>query len=148
MNDAEAHPKVRIPKFPKELGPDVRKIWRTEGRRIVRLGLLTEIDTAVFAGYCYSLHQWLLTVEEIHRLEKSGEGGTLRLPFQRVGDKGYVQVLPHVSYERDKFEDLMKAAARLGLSPSDRSRIKAEKVGDEKIDLFADYKQQKGGRKA
>jgi P27 family predicted phage terminase small subunit len=110
----EPHPPAIIPKCPKHLDPEARKEWRRASKILETLGLLTGLDMAVFAGYCHHWSVWIQTCEKVREnggwIIKASTGTPIQNPYLPVANKAY--------------EEWMKAAVEIGLTPSSRSRVK------------------------
>ena len=79
-----------------------------------QMGVLTEVDRAVFAAYCQSYARWKEAQEHI-----DSEGSTFET------DKGYQQQTPWVGIANTNQKLMMQAASEIGLTPSARSKIVA-----------------------
>lgn len=83
---------------------------------LMSLGLLTDLDRAVFAGYCQSWSEYIaatLKTQELGTVYKKKDGTPGLNPYTRIA--------------REAFERWMKAGVLLGLSPSSRASLKVEK---------------------
>jgi P27 family predicted phage terminase small subunit len=100
---------------------DVAKAeWRRLAPGLVRLGLLTECDTALFAGYCIAFSQYVAANEW---MRANGSTMTMR------DDKGvvkFVQVVPQWNQAYKALEAMRKLGAEFGLTPSARSGLRVQ----------------------
>jgi P27 family predicted phage terminase small subunit len=100
---------------------DVAKAeWRRLAPGLARLGLLTQCDTALFAGYCIAFSQYVAANEW---MRANGSTMTMR------DDKGvvkYVQCVPQWNQAYKALEAMRKLGAEFGLSPSARSSLRVE----------------------
>ena len=112
----EPQPPEKMPRCPKHLDKAARKEWRRAGKILQSIGLMTELDMAVFAGYCDAFSQWGEVTEKVHEtglVYKKPDGSPALNPYLRVA--------------REAYDRMMKAAVLLGLSPSSRASLKVEK---------------------
>ena len=85
------------------------------------IGILTEVDMAVFAGYCQAYARWKEAEEFITQ-----HGTIVKTP------SGYWQQVPQVSIAQTYLKIMNKFAEQFGLTPSARSRMIGEENGAEK----------------
>lgn len=112
----EPEPPEKMPACPEHLDEMAKKEWERAGKILQSIGLMTELDMAVFAGYCDGFSQWVqatLKVREKGMVGQKPDG----LPFLN----------PYLRIARDAFEQMMKAAVLLGLSPANRVNLKVNK---------------------
>ncbi len=96
-------------------------------RVLKNLGLLTKIDHAMFEAYCQSYSNWV-------KFSKLAQ----KTPIIKTPNN-YYQVSPYTTLADKALHRLMAIASEFGLTPSARSRIKAEgpKESDE-LEKFLD----------
>lgn len=114
LNEDEPAPKTKLPPPPTALSEAAKREWRRTGRKLLALGVMTEVDGAAFAAYCVSYTRWLEVTALLAKssvLIKDGKGRYVINPLLRVA--------------RDAQEQYTRALVEFGLSPSSRSRIKA-----------------------
>jgi P27 family predicted phage terminase small subunit len=111
-NHHEPKPRRVRPRCPHWLDPRARAIWQRYAPALERLGLLTEIDGAVFEVLCQSYARWRQAEDA---LDEHG------ITFET--EKHYVVQRPEVIISRNERRRFLDAAAQLGLTPSARSRI-------------------------
>ena len=114
--DQEPQPPEKMPKCPKHLDKAARKEWRRAGKILLGIGLMTDLDMAVLAGYCDAFSQWGEATEKVHEtglVYKKKDGTPALNPYLRVA--------------REAYDRMMRAAVLLGLSPSSRVNLKVEK---------------------
>ena len=119
LNDREPKPEKKAPPCPKWLEPEDKKEWRRLAKQMERIGILTEVDMAAFAGYCQAYARWKEAEEFI-----SQHGTIVRTP------SGYWQQVPQVSIAQTYLKVMQKFAEQFGLTPASRSRIVAESNGN------------------
>jgi len=128
--DKEPQPKERMPRCPKHLDKEARKEWKRAGKILLSIGLMTDLDMAVLAGYCDAFSQWAEATEKVHEaglVYKKSDGTPGLNPYLRVA--------------REAYDRMMKAAVLLGLSPSSRASLKVEKPKPKsKTETFRDRK--------
>ena len=106
---------------PAFLAPDAVAEWNARGKELTACGILTSIDHAVFAIYCQTYARWL---EAERALQASG---TLTVKLRRGGAHGET-INPLLKIAEKAAIDLIRAAGEFGMTPSTRSRIKAEQI--------------------
>ena len=115
LNEGEPRPDRKAPACPKWLEDDAKKEWRRLSKKMERLGILTEVDMAAFAGYCQAYARWKAAEEFMQ------EHGTI---FKTPN--GYYQQVPHVAIAQTYLKIMNRFAEQFGLTPASRSRIVAE----------------------
>ena len=123
LNDREPKPAKKAPSCPQWLEPEGKKEWHRLAGQMERLGILTEVDMAAFAGYCQSYARWKEAEEFV-----SQHGTIVRTP------SGYWQTVPQVSIAQTYLKVMQKLAEQFGLTPSSRSRIIADATGNPQED--------------
>ncbi len=114
--DQEPQPPEKMPECPAHLDEQARIEWKRCGDILQSIGLMTELDMAVFAGYCDAFSQWGKATEEIHKMG---------MVYKRAD--GTPGLNPYLRVAREAYDRMMKAAVLLGLSPSSRASLKVEK---------------------
>jgi P27 family predicted phage terminase small subunit len=104
--------------LPAELtDPVAQAEWTRIATMLIDSGQVTRADKAVLVGYCSKYAQW-------QALEK--EAATH--PFIVRSPNGYPLPNPALCMANKVFGLLLKAAAELGITPSSRSRVVAQKA--------------------
>jgi len=114
--DQEPQPPESMPDIPDHLDKEAQTEWKRCGDILQSIGLMTELDMAVFAGYCDSFSQWGKATKEVQKMGmvyKKTDGTPGLNPYLRVA--------------REAYQRMMQAAVLLGLSPSSRASLKVEK---------------------
>lgn len=128
--DQEPQPPEKMPSCPRHLDKEARKEWRRAGKILRAVGLMTELDRAVFAGYCQAWSSWVRACVE---LAKVG-------PVY-AGKDGIPHHNPWSRVMREADEAWTKKAVLLGLSPSSRASLKVSKPKPQsKAQKFRDRK--------
>lgn len=122
INEDEPKPRPVAPKRPAWMTGEAKKEWERLAPELERLGILTIVDGAAFAGLCYSYGQ---VVELIRDIKKNGR--------IHITPNGHKQARAEVSLVKDYLRLVRQFAADFGLTPADRSRIKG--IGDQ-LPLF------------
>ena len=130
LNENEPKPAKKAPACPKWLDPDAKKEWRRLAKQMEQLGILTELDMAVFAAYCQSWARYKEAEEFI-----SQHGTIVKTP------SNYYQAVPQVAMAQQYLKIMNRLAEQLGLTPAARSRLIAGSdkqlgSGDEMEDLL------------
>lgn len=116
----EPRAEAKLPKPPPELSDAAKLEWKRTGRKLLRLGVMTELDAAQFAAYCQQYAMWLETIGRINKtgvLLKDGKGGFVLNPLVRLA--------------RDLQFAYTRALAEFGMSPVSRTRVQAVPQADE-----------------
>lgn len=131
LNHHEPKPNRKAPRCPSWLEDEAKKEWKRMGKILEKMGLLTEMDMAAFAGYCQAYARWKEAEEFITQ-----HGSIIRTP------NGYLQQVPQVSIAQTNLKIMLKFCEQFGLTPSARSRIIA---GEGTVDLADEMEQLLGG---
>lgn len=123
-----AKPKAWLPTAPAHLPTAAKHEWARMGKRLQSLGLITELDPAVFEIYCTARAQ---LAEATKHLEQ--EGRVVFDPGSRPDEDGYQDrppkwvTSPWLAVQRTAIDQVLKAAREFGMSPSSRAKAVAEK---------------------
>jgi len=134
--DQEPQPPEKMPSCPRHLDKEARKEWRRAGKILQAIGLMTELDRAVFAGYCQAWSSWVRACVELAKsgpvyVRKDEDGKSDRIPRHN----------PWSRVMREADEAWTKKAVLLGLSPSSRASLKVSKPKTQnKAQKFRDSK--------
>ena len=121
FNLNEPKPISIAPKCPDWLLDDAKKEWNRLAPELERLGLLTILDRAAFAGYCQSYAKWKAAEGFIKK-----NGMTYEIPKRDKEGKvisTYIAVFPEVYIARQCLNQIKAFASEFGLTPSSRGRI-------------------------
>ena len=106
-----------MPRCPAWLEPEAKKEWRRMSRQMEKLGILTQVAAAAFAGYCQAHARWKEAEEFI-----SKHGTIFKTP------SGYIQQVPQVFIAQTYLKIMKNFCSEFGLTPSGRSRISTSAV--------------------
>lgn len=115
LNIDEPKPKKKAPKCPSWLEPEAKKEWRRMSKTLEQIGVLTQVDGAAFAGYCQAYARWKEAEEFLTK-----HGTIFKTP------SGYIQQVPQVSIAQTYLKIMKDFCSEFGLTPSARTRIKAD----------------------
>lgn len=124
LNPSEPQLKPALPQVPRHLDVEARREWRRVVRELHQAGLLTRVDRAALAAYCQAYSRWTHASREL-----DGE------PLTLVTASGYRYPNPLLGIQNNALETMRKFMTEFGMTPSSRSRVKAEKVDDEPDEL-------------
>lgn len=121
LNETEPKPVPIAPECPDWLLDEAKKEWNRLAPELERIGLLTIIDKAAFAGYCQSYAKWKVAEEFIKK-----NGTTYRIPKTDKSGKVisvYIAAFPEVVIANQSLKQIKAFAVEFGLTPSSRGRI-------------------------
>lgn len=125
--EAEPEPPEKMPACPKHLDNRARIEWRRAGKILQDIGLMTELDMAVFAGYCDAFSQWAEATIKVQETGLVYAKGAKKDPETGKTVGGEPQLNPYLRVAREAYDRMMRAAVLLGLSPSSRVNLKVNK---------------------
>jgi P27 family predicted phage terminase small subunit len=117
--ETEPSPPSSIPECPEHLSPEAKIEWCRMAVNMEPLGILTNLDKAIFAMYCEAYANWAMATIRVQT-----EG------MVSITDKGYPIQNPYFSIANKAKEQMLKAMVEMGMTPSSRSRIKVEKPAE------------------
>jgi len=131
----EPKPLQIAPECPDWLLDEAKKEWSRLAPGLERLGLLTILDMAAFAGYCQSYAKWKIAEEFIKKngmtyeiLKRDKEGKVIST---------YIALFPEVYIARQCLNQIKAFAAEFGLTPSSRGRIYLPSLSiEDELDSF------------
>ena len=121
FNLNEPKPISIAPECPDWLLDEAKKEWKRLAPELERLGLLTILDMAAFAGYCQSYAKFKAAEEFVKK-----HGTTYRIPKKNKAGKVisvYMAPYPEVAIARHSLKQIRMFAQEFGLTPSSRGRI-------------------------
>jgi P27 family predicted phage terminase small subunit len=117
LNHAEPKPRVVLPRPPEHLSDDEKAKWKATVKELYPLGLITTIDKDALAMYCVIFVRWLKAekmVREKGEIIKTAAGNIIQNPYLSIANRA--------------LDQLNKLGAEFGMTPSSRSRVKADLV--------------------
>ena len=127
LNQNEPKPERKAPKCPVWLETEAKREWRRMSKTLEAIGVLTQVDTAAFAGYCQAYARWKEAEEFLTK-----HGTIFKTP------SGYIQQVPQVSIAQTYLKIMKDFCSEFGLTPSARSRITAGAGTSENDDPMED----------
>lgn len=132
----EPVPDVTAPDCPAHLTADAKAEWDRIMPLLVRLKVVSELDTAALALYCQAFARWQEAERRIaEQKAKGGDGLLVKAP------SGYPIQNPYLAIANRAMEDCHKYLQQFGLSPAARTRVTVSLQGD----LFGNEEANKSG---
>ena len=117
---------IDVPDPPAHITGYAADEWWTVATELHRLGVLTKVDCAPLAAYCYAYGQWREAAELL-----AGMGSEPVKGFVIRNGSGGPSENPLIYIARKAAADMMRYAAEFGLTPAARSRITSGVNGDD-----------------
>lgn len=123
-----AHPQPRrvLPRCPDFLTGEAEKCWKRLARELYDAGLLTTVDRDALAAYCVAFARWRDAEAQV---AKKGPvvvtNKQLDADGTQIGGGNPIQN-PYLAVANKALEQMSKLMAEFGMTPSSRSRVKAE----------------------
>ena len=112
----EPKPRVMLPKPPAHLGEvEVAEWWRM-GRMLVRLGIMTELDSVALAAYCQVYGRW------VEASEAAKKYGTVLVDAK--SSKLYKS--PYLQIATEAWAQMVRMLVELGATPVARPKVTAQ----------------------
>lgn len=133
LNPREPKPRPDAPKCPRYIRSDpvARKEWRRLVPILTRMKVLTEADGLVLANLCLAHSALLLNLAKMRELNAQGKSGLGGMVIQTKS--GYLALNQIYANVQASMEQELKLCRELGLTPSSRSRVLAEKPADKPL---------------
>ncbi|MEP2028229.1 MAG: phage terminase small subunit P27 family [Paracoccaceae bacterium] len=109
-----------MPTCPSHLSSTAKTEWKRLSRVLNEIGLLTQIDRTVLAGYCQSYGRW---VEAERKLQET--------PTLLKTPAGYIQTSPWLTISNKQMELMAKYMSELGLTPTSRARLSVNALSED-----------------
>jgi len=132
-NEPQPEQTIEVPDPPPFITGYAADEWWTVGTELHRLGLLTKVDCAPLAAYCYAYGQWRMAAESLARMAANDPIMNGQIIKTKYGDAA---MNPLVSIARKHASDMVRFAAEFGLTPAARTHISAGN-GDNSQSKFA-----------
>ena len=129
INFNEPKPNPIAPECPEWLLDDAKEEWQRMAVTLEKLGMLTFIDKAAFAGYCQAYAKWKKAEEFIKKF-----GFTYKIPKKdKEGNVTsiFIAAFPEVAIARASLEQVRQFCSEFGLTPSSRGRMTTPKKDEE-----------------
>ncbi len=117
LNHEEPKPAVSMPEPPSFLDARCRQRFMELAALLAAQGIMTELDASALGRYCVVWCRWLDAEQEIRSrgaVVKTAGGNVIQNPFLPVANRCLAQ--------------MAQLEAEFGMTPSSRSRIRAESV--------------------
>jgi P27 family predicted phage terminase small subunit len=128
MNIREPSPGRSMPAAPAFLSEEALARWNDIAPKLHRAGILTIVDDAVLAAHCQAWGRWKQAESALARaaeIDPLGKGLMIKT------QSGNLIQNPIVGTANKAMADMVRTAVELGMSPSARSRVQAQKEGNE-----------------
>lgn len=112
----EPKPRVMLPKPPAHLGEVEVKEWWRMGRMLVRLGIMTELDSVALAAYCQVYGRW------VEASEAAKKYGTVLVDAKSL--KLYKS--PYLQIATEAWAQMVRMLVELGATPVARPKVTAQ----------------------
>ncbi len=125
INAKEPQPAPALPSVPEHLSAEAKVEWQRVAQELYDLGILTHVDRGVLAAYCQAYGRWQRAEQAIAEMQKREQtpGGV----FVISTVSGNLIQNPMIGVANKAMGDMVRYAAELGMTPSARSRIEAER---------------------
>ncbi|ABN75759.1 phage terminase small subunit P27 family [Cereibacter sphaeroides] len=125
-NDKEPKPKAVRLAAPAFLSEPARGEWARVVEDLYALGILSNVDRAALAAYCQAYGRWVQAEEALSRMAERDQ--VTRGLMIKTSNGNAIQN-PLVGSANTAMRDMVKFAAEFGMTPSARSRVKADDGG-------------------
>jgi P27 family predicted phage terminase small subunit len=136
INMDEPKPYPKAPKVPTWLSREAKAEWRRLAPQLEAIGILTELDMAMFASYCAAFGKLVWAEKMIKQQRK--EGAKLSGGLIMQTPTGAYQTNPYVWIYNKALEQIRNFGSEFGLSPSSRTRIKVVKPDTDENTIFTE----------
>jgi len=136
LNKRAPNPRRVEPEMPSFLDKDARKEWRRVAPTLVRLGVLTEVDGTLFAGYC----ELVSGLAQCNRaLKKCGNKMLTEKTTVDMDGGTNIEVKqnPLVVMKRQLIQQIRPYCTEFGMTPSSRAKIQVP--GLQSVDPQEDF---------
>ena len=117
LNTDEPQPPAGI-SCPRWLSADARREWKRIKPVLESCRILTKADLAMLASYCQAWADYKQVTRALNAMDS-----------HVIDSPQGSRIAPEVHLQRKFFEIILKAGAKLGLSPADRTGIKVPPSG-------------------
>jgi len=142
INLKEPQPEKGIPVCPRWLPKESKLIWKREAQALYKAGIITRVDGPVFVTYCL-----LRVLQKKAWMELSDSKDDFKLTRDAFTKSGKINEVarPQITIFNNCTTQLLSILARMGMTPSDRSKIILQDSDhpDPKEDEFEKFLSQK-----
>ncbi|MGP6090072.1 phage terminase small subunit P27 family [Antarctobacter jejuensis] len=135
-NPDEPRPQSDCPEPPDHLKAEARAEWDRVCGQLCALGILSQIDRAALAAYCQAYGRWVQAESAVDQMAHR-DAVTHGLMIRTQGGNAIQN--PLVGTANKAMADMMRYAAEFGMTPSARTRIRAEGDGDPDASVLAEW---------
>jgi P27 family predicted phage terminase small subunit len=122
----QPQPRRCLPRCPDHLEGEAAACWKRLARELYDAGLLSAIDRDALAAYCTAYARYKKAEAEVARHGEVVETATKVDAAGNVTGGGNTIQNPWLAIANRALEQMSKLAAEFGMTPSSRSRVKAE----------------------
>jgi len=120
--EGEPVPDSNLPTPPSHLDPYAVEEWERLAQAMHDLGILYDVDRAVFGAYCAAYSRWRTAEEAMQRRVMKCGGDPTSALILMTKSENFIQN-PLVGIANKAASDMVKYAAEFGLTPSARARL-------------------------
>jgi P27 family predicted phage terminase small subunit len=102
---------LKLPKPPRELSREARRMWRRLGAKLAALGVVAEVDEAGFAVLCQAYADWLDLIKQARK-----DGSVVKINGQPVRN-------PYLTGADREAEKIRRLLPEFGCTPAGRVRL-------------------------
>lgn len=117
---------VAMPEPPRHLSDEAKEEWTRVVESLFNCGILTDLDRAALAAYCQAYGRWVQAEDALARF--AAKDAATRGIMMKTQSGNAIQN-PLVGAANKAMSDMVRYAAEFGMTPSSRTRIKAEADG-------------------
>ena len=112
LNENEPTAVPGLSECPAHLHGEARVKWKQLGAQLVREQRMALVYEGVLALYCSAWGRWVEAETKLQEVELVVQSPT-----------GYLKLSPYLSISNKAWDQMMKATAELGISPSSQARV-------------------------
>lgn len=120
--EKEAKPKKKLPIIERDIDEEAKKIWKKLGPKLLKLGLMSEIDAPMFAVLC-QIRARLVVIHEFIKAENASLVQETLKPDPDGGVRREYKPSPYVVMEKQYYQLFRMYAREFGLSPLGRTGL-------------------------
>ncbi len=112
LNEQEPEAVAGLPECPAHLSPEAKAEWGRLGAQLVREQRMALVYKGVLALYCSAWGRWVEAESKLQEGELVVQSPT-----------GYLKQSPYLSISNKAWDQMLKAIAELGISPTSQARV-------------------------